>query len=558
MDSLSQWMIAIDNFLATYVVPAKLLMAVLLGTGLFLTLRLGFIQFRRLRHGIAVTSGKYDDPEETGDVSHFQALSTALSATVGVGNIAGVATALHWGGPGALFWMWVTALTGMAVKFTEVTLALKYRDVEDPDKVTQSSGSVSGGPMYYIEKGLGTQWKPLAIFVGICVILVSFMGSNALQANTLTDQVHANLDIAPWMTAMVTTVIVALVMFGGIKRIGKVTSVLMPAMGILYAAGALIILGMHLPQIPQAFMLIITEAFNPTAGLAGTGTGAFLMTLEWGVRRGLFSNEAGQGSAPIAHAAAQTNEPVSEGVVALLEPFIDTIVICTLTGLVICVTQTWNQRFPTELELTSGDISYRIYDENGRNVAGAAPERIPVVDGVPQYPDQSGQLSWHEVPIERFFVDEAHAEVFNGEINPIAQSAISDDGATLTSLYGLAVETAAPLTSEAFGSVFGLAGKWLVMLCVVLFALSTILAWSYYGDRASRYVFGVKGVLPFKCLYLVFHYLGATAPLQPLWNLSDRFLAMVAIPNLIALLLLSRVVKQETDSYFERKPWEKK
>ena len=301
----------------------------LLGAGVFLTLRLGFVQLRRLGHGFAVTSGKYDDPDEPGDVSHFQALTTALSATVGIGNIAGVAIAIHWGGPGALFWMWVTAALGMATKFTEVTLAQKYREVEAPDRDAHRWGrdGERAAPCTTSSVGWGARWKWMAVFFAITLGLTAFLTGTAIQANTVSDSMRTIFGIPTTVSGLVTSAIVALVILGGITRIGRVTGILAPLMAAIYCLGALVILFFNASEIIPALGLIFREAFNPTAGVAGTGVGAFLVTLMWGVRRGLFSNEAGQGSAPIAHAAAKTDEPVSEGVVALLEPFIDTIVI---------------------------------------------------------------------------------------------------------------------------------------------------------------------------------------------------------------------------------------
>lgn len=334
MDAISNIIQALTTFIETYVVRPQWLIVALLSTGLYLTLRLLFVQIRCFAHGVAVTTGKYDDPDEPGDVSHFQALTTALSATVGVGNIAGVAIAIHWGGPGALFWMWMTAFLGMAVKYSEVTLALNYRQIEDSSgKAWQ--GSVSGGPMYYIEKGLGKNWKPLAIFFACGLMLTSFLTGNAIQANTVSDLLHSEFSAPKAVTGLLTSAFVAAIIFGGIRRIGKVTSVLAPLMAILYVGGALMIIVMNFEHVLPAIGSIFSEAFNPKGGVAGVGAGAFAMTALWGVKRGLFSNEAGQGSAPIAHSAAQTDEPVSEGVVALLEPFIDTLVICTMTGLVL-------------------------------------------------------------------------------------------------------------------------------------------------------------------------------------------------------------------------------
>jgi AGCS family alanine or glycine:cation symporter len=535
------------------------LVIALLGTGIFLTLRLGFVQLRHLGHGIAVTSGRYDDPAEPGDVPHFQALTTALSATVGIGNIAGVAIAIHWGGPGALFWMWMTALLGMAVKFSEVTLAQHYRVEEDPGgKAWQ--GTVSGGPMYYIEKGLGRRWKPLAIFFAFALMITSFMTGNAVQANTVADIVADNFGFPVWITGLVTAGVVALVILGGITRIGKVTGVLAPAMALIYIAGAVAIIGVNHLHVVPSIRLILVEAFNPSAGVAGTGAGIFVLTLMWGVRRGLFSNEAGQGSAPIAHAAAKTDEPVSEGVVALLEPFIDTIIICSMTGLVILTTGVWTEPVPTQIVLSSGDITYVAPDSRNIFVRGEAPDEIAVEDGVPVADSGKRMLAWHDVEIDRFYVDEDQTSTFTGVIFPAEYVARGAGGMEYDVLYGNAVETGAPLTSMAFEkglSNFGLGGlgRFIVLISVLLFAISTAISWSYYGDRCANYLFGPHGIIPYKMVFVVMHFVGATVPLATIWVLGDVALGAVTFPNLIALVLLSGVVAKLTRSYFKRKPW---
>ena len=524
----------------------------LLGTGIFLTLRLGFIQLRRLGHGFGVTSGKYDDPNEPGDVSHFQALTTALSATVGIGNIAGVAAAIHWGGPGALFWMWMTAFFGMAVKYSEVTLAQHYRQVESPDKETSAmEGSVSGGPMYYIEKGLGPSWKPVAIFFAFALMCTSFLTGNAVQANTVADTMLAEFGVPVWITGLLTATIVAAVILGGIQRIGKVTGILAPAMATVYVAGALTILAFNAGDIIPTFGLILREAFNPSAGVAGTGVGAFLVTLMWGVRRGLFSNEAGQGSAPIAHAAAKTDEPVSEGVVALLEPFIDTIIICTMTGLVILTTGVWNQTFSTPLDF-GGDVSYVLVDEQGSMNPTDAPESIRVIDG--QQAD-GPQLAWHEVAVGGIFLDAELTRPFNGTLYPGEGKATDSSGNDVALLHGPAVESGAPLTKRAFEQALGQAGGFIVLFSVLLFAISTAISWSYYGDRCANYIWGSGAILPFKVVFVGMHFVGAVLNLATVWALGDIALGFVTFPNLVALVMLSGVVVKLTNSYFERKPW---
>jgi len=530
----------------------------LLGTGFFLTLRLGFVQLRKIGHGFAVTSGVYDDPDEPGDVSHFQALTTALSATVGIGNIAGVALAIHWGGPGALFWMWVTALLGMATKFSEVTLAQRFREVEKEDlEPYKWEGSVSGGPMYYIERGLGPAWKPLAVLFATLLGATAFLTGNAIQANTVADTLTTTFNVPVWVTGLVTAGIVAMVIVGGITRIGRVTGILAPTMAAIYVSGALVIIVTHIGQLLPTFALIFREAFNPTASLAGSGTGVFLLTMMWGVKRGLFSNEAGQGSAPIAHAAAKTDEPVSEGVVALVEPFIDTLVICTMTGLVILMTGVWDLRIPTELTLGGGDISFVVEREDGGHEGLTTAAQIEIADGGYVEAGAGGaRIAWHEAPVERLFVDEAQSQPFFGIVDTARGVAVAANGTELSSLFGDAVESGAPLTMMAFQR--GLPGTWgryIVVLSVLLFAISTAIAWSYYGDRCANYLFGHRAVLPYRLAFVSMHFIGAILTLSVVWTLGDVFLGIVILPNLLGLLLLSGRVATETNSYFERKPW---
>jgi len=305
-----------------------------------------------------------------------------------------------------------------------------------------------------------------------------------------------------------------------------------------------------------AFGQIFREAFNPSAGVAGTGAGAFVLTMMWGVRRGLFSNEAGQGSAPIAHAAAKTDEPVSEGVVALLEPFIDTIVICTLTGLVIIVTSAWTATVPTEITLGGGDISWLVEGENGRLESGDAVGEIRVEGGTPVVASGGPQVAWHEVPLARLYTDPELTRPFTGTIQLEPGAAVDETRVAFTSLYGLAVESGAPMTMLAFRlGMPGNVGHLIVVLSVFLFAISTAISWSYYGDRCANYLFGPRAILPYKFMFVLAHFAGAVVPLTMAWTLGDVFLAMVIIPNLLALILLSPKVVELTRSYFERKPW---
>ena len=520
-----------------------LLVILLLSAGAWLTLRLGFIQLRRFGHGVAVVAGRHDDPSAAGEVTHFEALTTALSATVGIGNIAGVAIAIHWGGPGAVFWMWVTAFLGMATKFAEVTLAQRFR-------VTDAGGQVSGGPMHYIERGLGPKWRPVALFFAAALVTMAMVSGNAIQANTLADLAESTFGVPTWAAGLVSAGLVGAVIVGGIGRIGKVTAVLAPTMAALYVVGGLAVLALNAGMILPSLSSIVTEAFDPTAGVAGTGAGVFLQTMLWGVRRGLFSNEAGQGSAPIAHSAAKTDEPVKEGVVALLEPFIDTIVICTITALAILCTGVWKDTTPTEIALRGGDATHVLVDGAGRQTAAVAPARYVIADG---YFAGVRRLAWHEVPLARLYVDAAFAKTFDGEIDVAGGTAVGSDGRRYGRLYAAAVENAAPLTMWAYRRGLGNWGGYIVLVCVILFAVSTAISWSYYGDRCATYLFGERAVLPYRLLYVGMHFLGAVLGLNVVWELGDLAMALGTIPNVVALLALSGVVAREARRYFGRR-----
>ncbi|MCR4289491.1 MAG: sodium:alanine symporter family protein, partial [Candidatus Scalindua sp.] len=533
------------------------LVILLVGSGVYFSIRLVFPQFRRIGHGIAVARGKYDNPDDPGDITHFQALCAALSATVGVGNIAGVAIALHAGGPGAVFWMWIAALFGMVTKYAECTLAQKYR-------VIHSDGSISGGPMYYIEKGMGSRFKWLAIVFASCGLIATFGGGNMVQSNSMviafTDQfatqkfyndtplsklnngektsqtedtefiiktsngktigidisraktvsdflnaindhqenmsqtvmaeiatdnnsieftdltegkheftlaspdgskliknlgfVNDNGNINTFSNGKISTVIperlllkavlgvaisliVGMVIIGGIKRIGKVASRLVPVMSLIYVAGALFIILWNYDRILDSFYLIFKHAFTPTAATGGFAGATVLYAITWGVRRAAFSNEAGLGSAPIAHAAAKTKEPVREGLVAMMGPLIDTLIICTMTALVIIISGEW-----------TGNADSSVLTKNAFNA------------GIPY-----------------------------------------------------------------FGGV-------IVAVGLILFAISTAISWSYYGDRCAEYLFGSRAILPYRWIYVVALFVGAVVRLEFVWNFSDITLGLMALPNL--------------------------
>ena len=514
-----------------------LMIIFLLGFGIFITLRLGFVQLRKFKHGIKVVMGHFDDPDEVGDVNHFQALTTALSATVGIGNIAGVAIAIHNGGPGALFWMWVTAFFGMAIKYSECTLAVMYRK-QNPD------GSVSGGPMYYIQEGLGKNWKWLAVAFATFAVICSFLTGNAVQANSVSDIMQASFSVPKWATGIISATVVGFVILGGIKRIGAVTARLAPVMALIYVLGALVILMMNYDQVIPSLILIVKSAFNPTAGAYGVGSGVFLTTLVWGIKRGLFSNEAGQGSAPIAHAAAKTNEPVREGVVALLEPFIDTLVVCTMTGLVIITTNSWDAKHPQYFNANSNEVSYVLPDGTNNLIL----EDGKVLDG---------KIIKNNAEIDVLYLDEAMSMTFTGSISK-TESGVnveSSDGSIVTHFHANAIENGAPLTAIAFKK--GLAplmpgGDLIVTFCVVLFAVSTSISWSYYGDRSIQYLAGDKSIIYYKGVYVVMHFVGAMLTLNTVWLIGDIALGLMTIPNLIALFALSGVVYKATQTYFKK------
>ncbi len=554
------------------------LVILLVGTGVYFSIRLIFPQFRRIGHAIAIARGKYDNPDDPGEITHFQALCAALSATVGVGNIAGVAIALHAGGPGAVFWMWVAALFGMVTKYAECTLSQKYR-------VIHSDGTISGGPMYYIERGMGGRYKWLAILFAGCGLIATFGGGNMVQSNSMTiaftdqfatqkyyndtplsrlnngteisvqdgadfiiktsdgkaieidisgaglvgdllnavnlhpgnssNSVYAELAtdhnsieftdytdgkhvftlIAPdndklieelgfvngdgsinklsdskistvipeklflkAILGLAISIIVGMVIIGGIKRIGKVASRLVPVMSLIYVAGALFIIFWNYDRILDSFYLIFKHAFTPTAATGGFAGATVLYAITWGVRRAAFSNEAGLGSAPIAHAAAKTKEPVREGLVAMMGPLVDTLIICTMTALVIIITGEW-----------TGNADSSVLTKNAFNA------------GIPY-----------------------------------------------------------------FGGV-------IVSIGLILFAISTAISWSYYGNRCAEYLFGPRAILPYRWLYVISLFVGAVVQLEFVWNFSDITLGLMAIPNLIALIALSGVVVSLTKDYFSRK-----
>ncbi|KYH28602.1 MULTISPECIES: alanine/glycine:cation symporter family protein [Clostridium] len=432
------------------------LLILLVGTGIYLTIRLGLLQIFKLPLALKYVFGKDDELEEEGDVSSFGALCTALSATIGTGNIVGVATAMKVGGPGALFWMWIAAFFGMATKYSEGLLAIKYRVVDD-------NGQMAGGPMYYIERGLGNKW--LARMFAIFGVGVAFFGIGTFaQVNSITDAAKIAFNLPVWVTGIIIAILTALVTLGGIKSISAVSEKIVPFMAVFYILGSIAILGANIGDLPEAIGLVIKGAFTPTAAVGGFAGSTVIIAIRNGVARGVFSNESGLGSAPIAAAAAKTKSCVRQGLISMTGTFFDTIVICTMTGLVLIITGVW-----------SGDLK------------GAA------------------------------------------------------------------------MTNAAFSSGLGvpIIGQMIVTIGLMFFAFTTILGWNYYGERCIVYLTGVKGIKPYRIIFIILVASGAFIKLELIWTIADIVNGLMAIPNLIALVGLSGVIVSETKQYFKELKQEK-
>jgi AGCS family alanine or glycine:cation symporter len=570
MDSLFEWIgtaiKTVSSIVWGWPEQMPLLVVLLVGTGLVTTFRLGWIQVRYFRHGLRVIRGEYDDPEHEGDLSHFQALTTALSATVGIGNIAGVATAIHYGGPGALFWMWVTAVFGMALKYTECTLAMKFRTI-------LPGGSAAGGPMYSIERGLGPKWKPLSIAFACFAVISSFGSGNAVQSFTVADQFRQDLGVPTWVTGLILTTLVAAVILGGIRRIGRVTSKLVPFMAALYVGSAMIVLLLHIGHIPGTLALIFASAFKPAAQIGGFAGGTFIFMLTWGVKRGLFSNESGQGSAPIAHAAAKTDEPIREGVVAMIGPFIDTLLICTMTGLVIIISGVWQDKQEQQL-LVNDQSAIEVINSDAAIEVNGEIEEHGLATGALEV--REGQPVDFTLVRNHAFVDDAvlliaddpvllrNLRPFSGVIELESEDEGKLEEATVLDLdgnpsqgslvmRGKAMQNGSPLTAWAFREGLGRVafgkGHLLVTLAVFFFGLSTAISWSYYGDRSILYLAGPRWVMPYRVVFCIAHFLGAVYSLELVWAFGDLALGLMTIPNLISILLLTGLVKGWTREY---------
>jgi AGCS family alanine or glycine:cation symporter len=548
LDAVNDFLIFIDSYLGS----ALWFPALLLSTGIFFTIYLGFPQIRYFKHAIGITTGKFDKDGAQGDTTHFQALATALSGTVGTGNIGGVALALHLGGPAALFWMWMTAFFGMTSKFVEVTLSHKYR-------TKTADGTMAGGPMYYMEKGLNAKW--LAILFAIATVLSSFGTGNLPQINSIAAGLESTFALDPIVTASVLSVLLALVIIGGITRIAKVAAAIVPTMAIIYLVGAFAVIIPNIGNIIPSFVSIFADAFTGSAAVGGFLGATFAYAFDRGVNRGLYSNEAGQGSAPIAHAAAKTDEPADEGMVSILEPFIDTIVICTITGLVILSSGVWKEKFENEFQRADMRFVAGTFEESN---AEDATQLFSYLNGDKSRASSfSGDISLLEGRVadsnqdftllnSRSFAEDVlysrDGEPITGEVS-VSEGRLDD---TDVEVSGKSLLHSVPLTTMAYTKgLFGDFGKYIVSIGLMLFAFSTAIAWSYYGDRAMTYLLGPKSVLPYRVVYVMGFFYAALADTTIVWNIALITIVLMTVPNLIGMLCMHKEMKQTVKKYWE-------
>ncbi len=546
MDTLTQ----VLDFLTKYLVEAYWFPAFLIGSGIFFTIYLGFPQIKYFAHGWRILSGKYVKPSTEGETTPFQALSTALSGTIGTGNIGGVALAIFLGGPAAIFWMWITAFLGMTTKFVEVTLAHKYR-VKLPD------GSIAGGPMFYIEHGLNMKW--LAIVFSVCLLMMCIGTGNMPQINNIALVMNDTFDIPKWLTGIVLAVLLWMVIIGGIKRIAQIASKLVPFMAFWYILGALAVIIGNYENIIPSFKLIFVHIFSPAAAVGGFLGASVSVALTRGVNRGLYSNEAGQGSAPIAHATSKTENPIEEGMVSILEPFIDTIVVCTLTGLVILSSGVWNEKFENEFEASAMDYLNGNYSET-------KPEDLKTLRDYYYDKDKkmmfNGELTISEGVListgitllhnrsfaeDTTYITRETNQRFSGVIT-VEEGKITNSGDFI--IEGKSLLRSADLTGKAFTkSVFGEYGQYIVAFGLLLFAFSTVIAWSYYGDRATAHLFGEGWILYYRIVYVGAFFIASVVDTKIIWDIATVIGPIATIPNLIALILLRKEIKRIDEGY---------
>lgn len=545
---LNNFLVSIDALLGS----APWFPFALLGVGLFFTVYLGFPQIRLFKHAWSVMFDPEKDSKATGETSHFQAMSMALSGTIGTGNIGGVGLAIYLGGPAAIFWMLATAFVGMTTKFVEVSLSHKYR-------ITAEDGTVAGGPMYVMDRGMN--WKPLAVLFATAIAITS-MGSGSMpQVNNMAQVLRETFNFDEMITGGVATVLLAFVVIGGVTRIASFASKVVPSMAFLYLFGAIAVIITNFENIIPSFISIFSDAFNGSAALGGFLGASFAFAFNRGVNRGLFSNEAGQGASAIAHASAITEEPVSEGVVALLEPFIDTIMICTLTGLVILSSGVWIEKHENTFQRSDFSILEGVYsDQNDDDretlynhlnfIEGKA---IPTLNGEIDIAD--GKLTTDTVTVlnARSVAEEV---VFSNQDGSVYSGMLTVTDGNLDNLditvSGKSLVHSAALTSIAFTKSFlGEAGKYIVAIALTLFAFSTAVAWSYYGNRSIVYLFGTKGILPFRIVYLSGFFLASFSDTTIIWTIAAITVALSTIPNLICMMVMRGEMKSMLIDYVE-------
>jgi AGCS family alanine or glycine:cation symporter len=528
---------------------------VLLGVGLFFTIYLKFPQIRFFKHAWLVVTGKYDKPDDPGDTSHFKSLTTALSGTVGTGNISGVAFAIFLGGPAALFWMWATAFLGMTTKFVEVTLSHKYREQTE-------DGTMAGGPMYYMDKRLNMKW--LAVAFAIATVISSFGTGNLPQSNGIATSIEATFGFEPMLVGGVLAILLGLVIIGGIHRIASVTSTIVPLMALIYIVGAFAVIFANAENIGPAFASVISDAFTGSAAAGGFLGATLAYAFNRGVNRGLFSNEAGQGSAPIAHAAAKTKESASEGMVSILEPFIDTIIICTITGLVILSSGVWKEKHQnvfdaSDMVFLAGEYSDKKEEDLTNlyklinNVDGSTVENfngvLTIVGGKAQNNTDFTLMNARSIAENVTYSVGSEEDLFTGRIEVIKGVPQKDN----LVVSGMSLVHSAKLTTIAFTrGYFGDFGQYIVSIGLLLFAFSTAIAWSYYGDRAMTYLLGPKSVMPYRVIYVAGFFWAAFSDTTLVWALSAVSIVVMTLPNLFGIMMLRKEMKQTMNEYWDK------
>ena len=550
-------MVAFNDFLLLldgYLSGSWWFPAFLIGTGIFFTAYLGFPQFKFFSHGWRIVTGKYAKNDSKGETTPFEALTTAMSGAVGTGNIGGVALAIWIGGPAAIFWMWITAIFGMTTKFVEVTMAHKYR-------TTLSDGSISGGPMYYIEKSFNKRWAGV-LFAALMMICAIGSG-NMPQINNIASVLDSTFSIPKLATGLILGFMLWLIISGGIKRIAKIASKLVPFMAVIYFGGALVVVVENYQNIIPSFHSIFSQVFSGSAAAGGFLGASFAMSLKLGVARGLYSNEAGQGSSPIAHASAKTEHSVEQGMVSILEPFIDTIVVCSVTALVILSSGAWIEKYENTFERSSMAIFEGKYSESNANDVEELGKYIldarKFTNDTTSVKNFSGNLSidngemqqadvtiFHNNSIAEDVTFYKNGELFKGALE-ILNGEIKDSSITVN---GKSLIHSAELTSKAFGSgVLGKYGEYIVAIGLLLFAFSTAIAWSYYGDRSTAYIFGENAVPWYRMIYVICFVAAAIIDTTVVWNIAYVVVALVTIPNLFALFILRKEMKEQVTSY---------